>query len=382
MGESRLKMNLLYTSSPVKGHSVQCSWCLQCVSTRDMLQFGCVSGGLNRSQHSNKFPAASSHTEMTHTHTQYHESALRWYLIVLLATMKATWSVASISDKNKRHHRFPSMERRLCVIIIFKYFIYFHYLYTMNIHIHSWFSLITGCCSKGSTKLCSLDLKVGSFCYSKWFSSYFCPSFQLFHRDSWIHVIYMTDNLSNHKLLPRKSKAACLLFAVVWRKKENTMLEKIRRTACHCQTFCPAFRAPTERIKHQSCHLETMQLDVTFWKTKGRVPWSVWGKKGRGESGGAKTKTYIYQCDASSGLLLWVFSTRCLVCGTSVARAVLESLFVCEWILFSAAQPRLYGFIHTHAFIKLRLSPLCTKTWEWKFNCDLCEEWAQHYGLN
>lgn len=69
MGESRLKMNLLYTSSPVKGHSVQCSWCLQCVSTRDMLQFGCVSGGLNRSQHSNKFPAASSHTEMTHTHT-------------------------------------------------------------------------------------------------------------------------------------------------------------------------------------------------------------------------------------------------------------------------------------------------------------------------
>lgn len=64
MGESRLKMNLLYTSSPVKGHSVQCSWCLQCVSTRDMLQFGCVSDGLNRSQHSNKFPAASSCTEM------------------------------------------------------------------------------------------------------------------------------------------------------------------------------------------------------------------------------------------------------------------------------------------------------------------------------
>lgn len=38
MGESRLKMKLLYTSSPVKGHSVQCSLCLQCVSTRDMLQ--------------------------------------------------------------------------------------------------------------------------------------------------------------------------------------------------------------------------------------------------------------------------------------------------------------------------------------------------------
>lgn len=64
MGESRLKMNLLYTSSPVKGHSVQCSWCLQCVSTRDMLQFGCVSGGLNRSQHRKKFPAALPRTEM------------------------------------------------------------------------------------------------------------------------------------------------------------------------------------------------------------------------------------------------------------------------------------------------------------------------------
>lgn len=34
MGESRLKMNLLYTSSPVKGHSVQCRWCLQCIYTR------------------------------------------------------------------------------------------------------------------------------------------------------------------------------------------------------------------------------------------------------------------------------------------------------------------------------------------------------------
>lgn len=64
MGESRLKMNLLYTSSPVKGHSVQCSWCLQCVSTRDMLQFGCVSDGLNRSQHSKKFSAALPRTEM------------------------------------------------------------------------------------------------------------------------------------------------------------------------------------------------------------------------------------------------------------------------------------------------------------------------------
>ncbi len=64
MGESRLKMNLLYTSSPVKGHSVQCSWCLQCVSTRDMLQFRCVSDGLNCSQHSKKFPAASSRTEV------------------------------------------------------------------------------------------------------------------------------------------------------------------------------------------------------------------------------------------------------------------------------------------------------------------------------
>lgn len=34
MDESRLKMNLLYTLSPVKGHSVQCSWCLQCIYTR------------------------------------------------------------------------------------------------------------------------------------------------------------------------------------------------------------------------------------------------------------------------------------------------------------------------------------------------------------
>lgn len=64
MGESRLKMNLLYTSSPVKGHSVQCSWCLQCVSTRDMLQFRCVSDGINCSQHSNKSPAALSRAEM------------------------------------------------------------------------------------------------------------------------------------------------------------------------------------------------------------------------------------------------------------------------------------------------------------------------------
>lgn len=34
MGESRLKMNLLYTLSQVKGFSVQCSWCLQCIYTR------------------------------------------------------------------------------------------------------------------------------------------------------------------------------------------------------------------------------------------------------------------------------------------------------------------------------------------------------------
>lgn len=34
MGESRLKMNLLYTSSSVKGHSVQCRRCLQCIYTR------------------------------------------------------------------------------------------------------------------------------------------------------------------------------------------------------------------------------------------------------------------------------------------------------------------------------------------------------------
>lgn len=120
MGESRLKMNLLYTSSPVKGHSVQCSWCLQCVSTRDMLQFRRVSDGINCSQRSKTFPAASSRTEMIcsimsqlclgGTHLS------RWHLILLLATMKATWNVPSISDKNKRHHRFPSMERRLCVI--------------------------------------------------------------------------------------------------------------------------------------------------------------------------------------------------------------------------------------------------------------------------
>lgn len=64
MGESRLKMNLLYTSSPVKGRSVQCSWCLQCVSTRDMLQFGCVSGGLDRSQSGQKSPAARSPADM------------------------------------------------------------------------------------------------------------------------------------------------------------------------------------------------------------------------------------------------------------------------------------------------------------------------------
>lgn len=67
MGESRLKMNLLYTSSPVKGLSVQCSWCLQCVSTRDMLQFGCVSDGLNRSRHGSKFSAALSDTELIYS---------------------------------------------------------------------------------------------------------------------------------------------------------------------------------------------------------------------------------------------------------------------------------------------------------------------------
>lgn len=93
MGESRLKMNLLYTSSPVKGHSVQCSWCLQCVSTRDMLQFGCVSDGLNCSQHSKKFPASLSCTEMIYSIMNQlcsegvHLS--RWFLILSLATMKA-----------------------------------------------------------------------------------------------------------------------------------------------------------------------------------------------------------------------------------------------------------------------------------------------------
>lgn len=151
------------------------------------------------------------------TVSSFLESVLLWkntpvqVAISLLATVKATWSVPSISDKNKGITDFHQWSgNSVYLIIIFKYFIYFHYLYTMNIHIHSWFSLITSFCSKGSTKLCSfwLILKVGSFCYSKCFSSYCRPSFELFHRDSWIHVIYMTDNLSNHKLL-LESKAAC-----------------------------------------------------------------------------------------------------------------------------------------------------------------------------
>lgn len=131
--------------------------------------------------------------------------------ISLLATVKAAWSVPSISDKNKGITDFHQWSgNSVYLIIIFKYFIYFHYLYTMNIHIHSWFSLITSFCSKGSTKLCSfwLLLKVGSFCYSKCFFFILSSLLRALPQGQLLYVIYMTDNLSNHKLL-LESKAAC-----------------------------------------------------------------------------------------------------------------------------------------------------------------------------
>lgn len=63
----------------------------------------------------------------------------------------------------------------------------------MNIHRHSLISLITGFCSKGSTKFCSLD----SFCYSGCLSSYGRPS-------TWEHVIYTSDNLSDRERIPQR----------------------------------------------------------------------------------------------------------------------------------------------------------------------------------
>lgn len=102
MGESRLKMNLLYTSSPVKGRSVQCGWCLQCVSTRDMLQFGYASGGLNLN--------CKSDQRKTRGLKLLGRSPP-------LPAAKASLKPSQlISDKNERQHRFPSVERHLGVV--------------------------------------------------------------------------------------------------------------------------------------------------------------------------------------------------------------------------------------------------------------------------
>lgn len=142
-------MNLLYTSSPVKGHSVQCSWCLQCVSTRDMLQFGCI---------------------LTCLH---HNLSGR--------TTKAAPNVPSVFDKNKASQISVNGAAAVCnsllylSTLLFSLSLYNEYSHTLD---------FVSTCSKGSTKFCSADFEVCSFRYGKPFSSHGRPSMLLFHGES------------------------------------------------------------------------------------------------------------------------------------------------------------------------------------------------------
>lgn len=105
------------------------------VSTRDMLQSGRTSEGLKNSRHSKKIPALPSpiSSEDTHSHTLSHtlsHTSRR-------CCFSPPWRQpeALISDKNKGitdQRSNGSVES----VLIFKYF---HFLYTMDIHIHCWF---------------------------------------------------------------------------------------------------------------------------------------------------------------------------------------------------------------------------------------------------
>lgn len=117
MNESRLKMNLLYMSSPVKGPFCTVWWCLQCVSTRDMLhswvrfrlpkpQWGTVKGYLLHNQ--------------SLTVLIYKASSIIWTGRLSSSCPgeawlrpQQTWNFPSIPDRDKGIAHFPRMEQRL-----------------------------------------------------------------------------------------------------------------------------------------------------------------------------------------------------------------------------------------------------------------------------
>lgn len=86
--QSRLKMNLLYTRSPVKGHSVQCGWCLQCIYTRY------VTGWVRSRRPWPRwgFPAASSQSRSSASRFCALRGQTPVQVRLRLATMKAVWS--------------------------------------------------------------------------------------------------------------------------------------------------------------------------------------------------------------------------------------------------------------------------------------------------
>lgn len=142
----------------------------------------------------------------------------------------------------------------------------------MNIHIHSWFSSITGVCSKGSTELCS------DFCeeWAPFATVNVCLHTVVPPRSSStgtapyrLHTRLITWLITSSS--EKKSKAACCCLQ--WSEKKNNAGENKEHGLPLPKLFLFSCISTTDwKNKHQSCHLETMELDVTFWKTKGTSP--------------------------------------------------------------------------------------------------------------
>lgn len=92
----------IHMVSPVKGRPVQCSWCLQCIYTRYVTVWArfrrpkAQSAQLRSSLlHYSCTQILSWVSEDTHTHAHTPVQ------VILLLSMKATWSAPPISDKIK-----------------------------------------------------------------------------------------------------------------------------------------------------------------------------------------------------------------------------------------------------------------------------------------
>lgn len=145
------------------------------------------------------------------------------------------------------------------------------------------------------------------------------PPLQLFHRDSWIHVIYMTDNLSNHKLVLKSLKQLVAVCSGL--KKHNARENQVN--GLPLPAFYPVFRQLTERVNTR-VHSRNYRVIRDILKITGMSPEAFEERKDKGKVGVQKQKhtTYINAmhpqaccCELHCG----GFSTHYLVCGTIAA---------------------------------------------------------------